>query len=85
MIETKQQVVGNFSARAHTFLGEPNLIHGIAFDDAVVTLKRYVLTEMRDQELASVLARFQKLIRAMDTATLNALVVDVEQQLARSP
>ncbi|MGB5201465.1 MAG: hypothetical protein WBN68_06120 [Sedimenticolaceae bacterium] len=85
MIETKQQVVGNFSVRAHAFLGEPNLIHGIAFDDAVVTLKRYVLTELRDQELASLLGRFQKLIRAMDTATLNALVVEVEQRLARSP
>ena len=50
--------------------------------DAVVTLKRYVLTELHDQELASMLARFQKLIRAMDVATLNALVADVEQRLA---
>ena len=82
MIETKQQLVGNFSARAHAFLGEPNLVHGIAFDDAVVTLKRYVLTELHDQELASLLGRFQKLIRAMDAATLNALVVDVEKRLA---
>ena len=82
MIETKQQLVGNFSARAHAFLGEPNLVQGIAFDDAVVTLKRYVLTELHDQELASVLAGFQKLIRAMDTATLKALVVDVEKRLA---
>ena len=82
MIETKQQLVGNFSACAQAFLGEPNLVHGIAFDDAVVTLKRYVLTELHDQELASMLARFQKLIRAMDDATLNALVADVEQRLA---
>ena len=82
MIETKQQVVENFSARAHAFLGEPNLIHGIAFDDAVVSLKRYVLTELHDQELASLLGRFQKLIRAMDTATLETLIADVEQRLA---
>lgn len=85
MIESKEQVVENFRARAQAFLTEPNLMTGIDFDDAAVTLKRYVLTELHDQELASVLARFQKLIRGLDVDALAPLVAEVEAALEEPP
>ena len=82
MIESREQVLENFFSRARAFLESPGLLSGIDFDDATVTLKRYVLTELKDQELASTLARFQKLIRALDVATLADLVRNVEDRLA---
>lgn len=82
MIETKQQVVSVFRAQAHAFLEQPAFTTGIDLDDATVTLKRFVLTEMKDQELASLLGRFAKLIRALDTGALRELVAEVERRLA---
>ena len=67
MIESKQQVLDAFFQAARSYLADPNAVSGIDFDDATVTLKRYVLTTMQDMELASMLARFQKLIRASDS------------------
>ena len=57
MLESKTQVVDDFRAKANAFLDEPGLNNGIEFDDATVTLKRYVLSELHDQALASLLAR----------------------------
>ncbi len=53
MIESKSQLVDDFRTKADAFLAAPSVGSGIAFDDAAVTLKRYVLTEMHDQALAS--------------------------------
>lgn len=81
MIESREQLLENFRAKARAFLSDPNLIAGIDFDDAAVTLKRYVLSEMHDQELGSTLARFPKLIRQLDGASLSGLVAEVEERL----
>mgnify|MGYP000609160693 CR=1 FL=1 len=81
MIESKQQVLDNFREKARAFLADPNAINGIDLDDAAVALKRYVLSEMRDQETASLLARFPKLIRALDSASLSGMITDVERRL----
>lgn len=79
MIESKEQLLGNFLEKAQAFLTAPSLVNGIDFDDAAVTLKRYVLSEMHDQETASILARFQKLIRQLDVDALRELVARVER------
>ena len=81
MIESKQQLLDQFRDKADAFLSDPGLMTGIDFDDAAVTLKRYVLTELRDQQLASKLAQFPKLIRRLDVTTLTALVAEVEGKL----
>lgn len=82
MIETKQQVANAFQAAAEAFLSQPNAMTGIDFDDAVVALKRYALSELKDQELGSELARLPKLIRALDVASIASLVDDVQRRLA---
>lgn len=82
MIESKEQLLNSFRDKARAFLAGPSLTTGIDFDDATVTLKRYVMSELHDQHLASTLGRFQKLIRQMDVAALSELVAAVEEQLA---
>ena len=82
MIESREQVLKSFREKARAFLSDPNLIAGIDFDDAAVTLKRYVLSELHDQELGSTLARFPKLIRQLDVDSLSDLIAEVEQRLA---
>jgi hypothetical protein len=81
MIEKKEQLLGDFRNKAQAFFDNPNLLTGIDLDDAAVTLKRYVLSMMHDEELGSILARFQKPIRALDTAALRELVAQVEQRI----
>ena len=82
MIESREQLLPSFREKARAFLSDPSLIAGIDFDDAAVTLKRYVLSELHDQELGSTLARFPKLIRQLDADSLSDLVAEVEQRLA---
>lgn len=82
MIETKEQLLASFSDKAQAFLDNPGLVSGIDFDDAVVTLKRYVLSELHDQELGSKLALFPKLIRQLDVRTLAGLIADIQARLA---
>ena len=82
MIETKEQLLASFSDKAQAFLDSPGLVSGIDFDDAAVTLKRYVLSELHDQELGSKLAQFPKLIRQLDVSTLAALITEIEARLA---
>jgi len=45
-------------------------------------LKRYVLSVMHDEQLGSLLARFQKLIRKLDVDALSGLVAEVEAKLS---
>lgn len=82
MIESKEQVMQAFRTSAQAFLAQPGAMTGIDFDDATVTLKRYALTEMHDQDLASLLGGFQKLIRNLDVATLTELIGRVEEKLS---
>lgn len=74
MIETKEQVIEDFTGKARAFLDQPNIVTGMELDDAVVTLKRFVLSQLADQDLASVLTRYPKLIRVLDVDGLRALV-----------
>ena len=82
MIESRQQLLGGFSNAARAFLEQPSPITGIDLDDAVVALKRYVLSELHDQDTASLLARFPERIRVLDTAVLADMIADVEGRLA---
>ena len=82
MIESKQQVLDNVREKARIFLAEPNFINGIDLDDAAVTLKRYVLTEMQDERLGSLLTGFQKLIRQLDADAVSAIVTEVETRMS---
>jgi len=82
MIESKEQLVSDFRGKAEAFFAEPGLITGIDFDDAAVTLKRYVLSELRDQELGSRLAQIPGLIRRLDVGSLRDLVAEVDQALS---
>ena len=82
MIESKQQVLDNFTETARAFLADPNAINGIDLDDAAVTLKSYVLTEVKDAQLGSAVAGFQKLIRQLDVDAVSAVVAEVESRLS---
>lgn len=82
MIESKEQVLGDFQDKAKAFLAEPSFITGIDLDDAAVTLKRYVLSEMGDESLGSLLAKFHKPIRESNIELLSELIAEVEARLA---
>ena len=82
MIESKEQLLGDFQHKAQAFLAEPNIITGIDLDDATVTLKRYVLSEMGDESLGGLLAKFHKPIRESNIELLSQLIADVEARLA---
>ena len=77
MIETKEQVLTAFQNTAKTFFDDPGLVSGIDFDDAAVTLKRYVLSEMHNVELGSRLAGVPKLIRQLDVDALRQEVTEI--------
>lgn len=81
MIESKEELLDSFSTAAKAFLVQPGPMTGINLDDAAVALKRYVLSELSDQDTASLLARFPKLIRALDSAALADMITDVERRL----
>jgi hypothetical protein len=82
MIETKEQVLTRFQETARDFLADPGLVSGIDFDDATVTLKRYVLSVMHDVPLGSRLAALPRLIRELDVTTLQREVAEIETALA---
>ena len=77
MIETKEQVLAAFQNTARSFFDDPGLVSGIDFDDAAVTLKRYVLSELHNVELGSRLAGVPKLIRQLDVDTLRREVAEI--------
>ena len=83
MIESKEQLLIGFSDAAKAFMEQPNPITGIDLDDATVALKRFVLTELHDQDTAGLLARFSGRIRALDTAALADMIADVERRLGQ--
>jgi hypothetical protein len=81
MIESEEQLLGDFRAKAEAFFASPNPLTGIDFDDATVAFKRYVVSVLGDQALASVLASFQKPIRQLDVDALRELLARVEERL----
>ncbi len=81
MIESKEQVLGDFRRKAQIFLASPSPVSGIDLDDATVTLKRYVLSEMRDAQLGSLLGTVPKLIRKMEMDALSKVLDQVNEQV----
>ena len=84
MIESKEQLVSNFRDKAEAFLAAPGLLTGIDLDDAAVTLKRYVLTELHDQALASKLGQMPRQIRKLDVASLGDLIREINAAMDNS-
>lgn len=82
MIESEEQLLGDFREKAEAFFASPNPLTGIDFDDATVAFKRYVVSVLGDQALASLLASFQKPIRQLDVDALRELLTRVEARLA---
>ncbi len=82
MIESKQQLLDNFLKAAEVYLAEPTLVNGIDLDDATVTLKRYVLSELKDQPTASELGRIPQLIRQSGVDAIDALVAEIKWKLS---
>jgi hypothetical protein len=81
MIESKQALVERFLRLAGEFEKSQNPVVGIDLDDATVALKRYVLTEEKNQTLASTLGRLGKLIRNRDMATFSLELEQIRQGL----
>ena len=81
MIETKDQVLSGFCEKARAFIDDPSLVSGIDLDDAAVTLKRYVLSELHDEQLGIAVGNCQKLIRSLDVAAVKRLLEEVEERL----
>ncbi|MCB1786977.1 MAG: hypothetical protein H6953_13255 [Chromatiaceae bacterium] len=82
MIESKEQLLDGFREKARAFVESPGLMSGIDLDDAAVTLKRYALSELHDQELASLLGRLPKLLRSLDVTAVVGLLEQIETHLA---
>ena len=82
MIESKEQLLADFRTKAQAFLAEPTFVTGIDLDDAAVTLKRYVLSEMHDETLGILLAQFHAPIREVNVTRLSELIAEVEARLA---
>ena len=81
MIETKEQVIKDFQDKSRKFLEKPDVMSGLELDDAVVTLKRFVLTELHDEALGSLLAGLPRLIRRLDIAALTEKIGAIERGL----
>ena len=81
MIESKQALVERFLRLAGEFEKSQNPVVGIDLDDAAVALKRYLLTEEKNQVLASALSRLGKLIRNRDMGAYSNELDQIRQGL----
>ncbi len=81
MIESKQQLLDSFLKAAEAYLAEPTLVNGIDLDDATVTLKRYVLSELHDQATAIELAKISPLVKHLETTVVSQLISELRQRL----
>lgn len=81
MIESKQALVERFLQLASEFEVSQNPVTGINLDDAMVALKRYLLSEEKNQELASALGRLGKLVRSRDMTSYCSELAQIRQAL----
>lgn len=75
--------IDTFVLCGRQFLAEPEILHGLAFDDAVIALKRHAHVQLNNAALAEALGPFSRLIRERDVATLHTLFAQVEAMLAQ--
>lgn len=64
--------VEDFIKHGQHFLQAPSVIAGMAFDDALVKLKRHALSALKDEELAIAIGRLGPLVRNQDMESLRA-------------
>jgi hypothetical protein len=74
--------IDSFMQCSRQFLASPNLLNGLALDDAVIALKRHAHLQLNNDELAATLGELPPLIRNLDVAALRPLFERVERLLA---
>ncbi len=55
-----------FLAQGRSFIESPGVITGMAFDDAIVAYKRYVISQLHDEPLSFKLNDLDKAVRSQD-------------------
>ncbi len=81
MIESREALVENFLRLATDYEAVQNPVTGIDLDDAIVKLRRYLLTHDGDQELARSLYDLGKLIRRRDPDAFSACLTEIRARL----
>ena len=81
MIESKEALVGRFLRLAEQFEASQNPVTGIELDDAMVALKRYILSVENNQDAASLLNRLGKLLRSRDMGEFSSTLAAVRNIL----
>ncbi len=81
MIESKDQLTDKFSRLSGEFVETGSAMTGIDLDDAVIALKRYALSVMKNEELGQLLGQFRDPVRACDRESVKALTEQVLKSL----
>jgi hypothetical protein len=81
MIESKEALTENFLRLAAQFEGSQNPVTGIDLDDAIVKLKRYALSQERNEELAQLLHEMGRLVRSRNMDAYPALLRQIRDSL----
>lgn len=76
--------VSDFIEQGRKFIDAPGAVSGMAFDDAVVKMKRHALSQLKDEELAMALGRLARLIRDQEMDALRDAFSDLAVQLGRN-
>lgn len=67
----------NFLTQGRRFIDSPGAISGMDFDDAVVTYKRYVISQLHDEPLSIKLNALGKAVRNQEVDAAVALFEEV--------
>jgi len=81
MIESKATLIDNFVRLATQYQKIQDPVTGIDLDDACVTLKRYVLSQEGNKELAQHIHELTRLIRSRDMDAYAALLEKINSGL----
>jgi hypothetical protein len=81
LIDTDYNPKNSFFDAGNNYLSNPGAMEAIDFDDAVVVMKRYAISTMKDQELGMTLSKFGPLIRDQNIDEIRQLFEQVTQDL----
>jgi len=81
MIESKDVIVEKFLQLATQFEKSQSPMIGMDLDSAVVTLKRYLLSVEKNEDLGIKLGRLNKLVRSRDMDAFSALLTEIRAEL----